>query len=230
MTAVLTTIDTKTARLPVTYEQASMALAQCYRVDECAEWANKAEAIASYARQSKDDTLLNTATKIRGRAIQRGGELLKQIPVKDGPPVRNPGSATRVTQTRKDIEEETGWSPDQQKRAMKVASVPAEKFKEMLEDAPKPATVTQLAAEGAKSGRKKASTSHLHGRDPADYKIGSRGQGAIEHFVRHTEDLDPVIVVRGTVPHEYVNLAKNMKAVVAWLKRLDAAFKKRSRK
>ena len=67
---------------------------------------------------------------------------MKKMPVPKGRVAEKPGGAPRLSQTREEIEEETGWSPDQQKRAMKVASVPAEKFKEMLEDAPKPATVT----------------------------------------------------------------------------------------
>jgi hypothetical protein len=65
------------ARLPATYEQAKAALAQCSRIDECQEWANKAEALASYARQADDDTLRKLADRIQGRAVRRCGELLK---------------------------------------------------------------------------------------------------------------------------------------------------------
>jgi hypothetical protein len=50
MNALPTNIDISSARLPATYEQAKLALASCERIDECWEWANKAEALASYAK------------------------------------------------------------------------------------------------------------------------------------------------------------------------------------
>jgi hypothetical protein len=37
-----------------TYERAKAALAQCASIDECQKWANKAEALASYAKQAHD--------------------------------------------------------------------------------------------------------------------------------------------------------------------------------
>ena len=36
-----------TAPLPKAYESAKTALAECTRIDECREWANKAQALAS---------------------------------------------------------------------------------------------------------------------------------------------------------------------------------------
>ena len=36
---------------------------------ECDEWANKSEALTSYATQARDETLLNMAAKIKDRAI-----------------------------------------------------------------------------------------------------------------------------------------------------------------
>ncbi len=66
-------------RLPQSYEKARAQLAECYRVDECQDWADKMEALASYARQSRDEELLKTAGRIQGRAVRRVGELLKEI-------------------------------------------------------------------------------------------------------------------------------------------------------
>jgi len=45
--------DINGARLPVVYEEAKRALAECSRLDECQQWADKAEAIASYARNQR---------------------------------------------------------------------------------------------------------------------------------------------------------------------------------
>ena len=50
----------RNARLPEMYQSAKKALAECSRIDECADWANKAEALASYARQADDVSLRKT--------------------------------------------------------------------------------------------------------------------------------------------------------------------------
>ena len=44
--------------------------AQCNQIDECQEWANKAEALASYARQAEDSTLHKLSDRIRARAVR----------------------------------------------------------------------------------------------------------------------------------------------------------------
>ena len=69
----------KNARLPDVYIEAKNALVECQRIDECKAWADKAAAIASYAKQAQDETLMATATRIKARAIRRCGELLKEI-------------------------------------------------------------------------------------------------------------------------------------------------------
>jgi hypothetical protein len=44
--------------LPANYIAAKAALAECTRVDECAKWSKKAFALASYAKQMRDEALL----------------------------------------------------------------------------------------------------------------------------------------------------------------------------
>lgn len=74
------------AQLPRVYEAAREALATCQNVDECKDWADKAAALASYAKQSQDDSLMVMAQRIKARAVRRAGELLAQIePAKTGP-------------------------------------------------------------------------------------------------------------------------------------------------
>jgi hypothetical protein len=71
--------DIDHARLPAAYRDAVVALQECARIDECWDWQSKAEALASYARQAKDQQLLTMAARIRLRAIRRCGELLNAI-------------------------------------------------------------------------------------------------------------------------------------------------------
>jgi hypothetical protein len=72
------------AQLPATYVRAITALSECSSLDECKSWADKSAALASYARQSKDDSMRKMAERIQARAIRRAGELLKQIMPKQG--------------------------------------------------------------------------------------------------------------------------------------------------
>ena len=72
------------AILPETYKNARTAIEKCSRLDECKDWANKAEAIASYAKQAGDNTLRKCADRIQARAMLRVGELLKEIPAGKG--------------------------------------------------------------------------------------------------------------------------------------------------
>ena len=67
------------APLPVIYERAKKALAECSRIDECIDWRDKAEALRSYARQAEDKELELLAKRVKIRAIRRTGELLLQF-------------------------------------------------------------------------------------------------------------------------------------------------------
>jgi hypothetical protein len=73
------TLVHRKAKLPGNYTAAKQAVAQCVRVDECKRWADKAVALAAYARQSRDKKLLNDAQRIQNRALRRGGELLQRV-------------------------------------------------------------------------------------------------------------------------------------------------------
>ena len=59
------------AQLPQRYEAARSAIAECERIDECKDWSDKAAAMASYARQAKDDSLRVMAVRIQARAERR---------------------------------------------------------------------------------------------------------------------------------------------------------------
>lgn len=83
------------AQLPQAYEAARQALKECSRVDECKDWADKAAALASYARQADDDELYRMARRIQGRAVRRAGELLKAF---QNPRARTDLSTGTVTQ------------------------------------------------------------------------------------------------------------------------------------
>ena len=68
-----------TAEFPQNYLRARTAILECQSVDEVATWANKSAAMACYARQLQDRAMLDAANRIHARALERIGELLKQV-------------------------------------------------------------------------------------------------------------------------------------------------------
>lgn len=75
----LVAVATERVLLPKNYQYAKAALAACADVDECKSWADKAAAIASYARQSDDQELSYLADRIRARAFRRMSEIIEEI-------------------------------------------------------------------------------------------------------------------------------------------------------
>lgn len=137
--------------LPMTYVEAKASLTKCERVDECKQWADKAKALASYAKQMKDQSLENMAQRIRDRAVRRGGELLLQVKAKGERTDKLRGGAS--PKSRKAAAQKAGLSPDQAKQMTRTASVAPDTFESMVE-ASKPATVEQLAAVGTKKSER----------------------------------------------------------------------------
>jgi hypothetical protein len=149
------------ARLPQTYEAARQALSECSEVDECKDWADKAAALASYAKQAEDDQLERMAQRIRARAIRRAGELLKQIEPQQGQRRDLQPSVGGHTKSREDAAREAGMSKHQQVQAVRVANVPADDFERQVES-PKPPTLSELASQGVRPRQ----PVDLGGRDP----------------------------------------------------------------
>jgi len=121
-------------------------LEQCHAIDECKDWADKAAALASYAKQADDRTLHELATRITARAIRRCGELLQTF--------KSPGTRTDKPRgdvsprlTQRQAAERAGLSRDQEKQAVRVANVPAKQFEALIESATPP-TITELAKRG----------------------------------------------------------------------------------
>jgi len=138
------------AKLPATYEGARVALAECSRIDECQDWADRAEALASYAKQAQDDELRKMADRIQARAIRRCGELLQQISEARGRPKANgaenrEGTLPNYGRTR--AATDAGLSEHRRKTAIRVSRIPDPEFEEAVEG-DEPATVTALAERG----------------------------------------------------------------------------------
>lgn len=65
---------------PALYTAARTALSKLVQIDEIKDIGDKHAAIELYAKQSKDESLMRYAQRIKLRAFERIGELLKEIP------------------------------------------------------------------------------------------------------------------------------------------------------
>lgn len=197
-----TNVDIAHARLPATYEQAKLALASCERIDECWEWANKAEALASYAKMADDDSLRILADRIQARAVRRMGELLKQF---DGS-TRNRGKVGDHLTSQMDVANRAGISEHQRKQAVRVANVPKETFEAAIEQ-PRPATVTALAEMGTK----------VRSVPPDGFKRATHLIGAVGRFAEFCAENPPQDVAGGVLPEETADLKLKVHVIDAWL-------------
>lgn len=146
-------ITVQSAQLPTAYVDARSALAKCEKVDECQGWADRAAALASYAKQAKDDTMLDMARKIQLRAIERGSEVLAQIkPEKGGRPAKTSTDAD-TSLGRLAAGKAAGLSRRQTITMLNVGAVPKAERDALIESA-NPPTVTQLAERGIQKREK----------------------------------------------------------------------------
>jgi hypothetical protein len=192
-----------------------MALANCNRIDECKDWSDKAQALASYARQSQDDEMEKTAMRIRARAIRRCGELLKDVEkAKNQHDAANKSaSGGAPTSTRKQVAENAGMSKDQAVTAIRVANVPEEIFTEQIEsDAPP--TITNLAQQGTTPSKKPPMFEQL-GMTKEAFQAGMYFRGDIEDFGKAIKKYDIQDIVDGSTPdqrHRIYNLIRQIDA------------------
>lgn len=113
----------------IRYDTARRALAEARAVDEVKDIRDKAEAMAAYARQARDQDLIAWATEIKIRAERKCGEMLKEgakngTRAGRGRAEKEMSHDTTFVPTLPDI----GISRDQSSRWQKLADMPEEHF------------------------------------------------------------------------------------------------------
>jgi hypothetical protein len=204
------------ASLPKTYQGAKNALAKCIQVDECKKWKDKAQALASYAKQSQDDDLLQLARRIQARAVRRCGELLGEIErsEKGGRPKKN-GAGTDTVSHRQ-AARHAGLSKRQQTDARRVANIPASRF-ETLVEGKHPPTITVLAEEG----KKPRPLVDLGARTPVQFKAAGVLFGLLDRFVRQSKEIDLKEAIKGLTKSDRTELHRNVRVAARWLDSLE---------
>ena len=214
MNAIIPTFDVEGAPLPAVYSAARRALMQCEKFDECQAWADKAEALASYARQANDNDLRRMCDRIQARAIHRCGELLNEVPPATGAHRKRDG--TGPLSSRASAATEAGLSERQRKTALRVANVPADEFEKAVE-ADEPATVTALARMGT---AKRPPPDYLKGRDPNDFEQATRLIGLFHAFNRDAAKCDLDSALRGLSDRERDDLRSAKSIAQTWINSL----------
>lgn len=203
-------ISVSSARLPAAYEAAKTALANCASIDECQEWANKAEALASYAKQADDDTLRKHADRIQARAVRRCGELLKQFNGRGVNQYTKDDEGTLITQ--KQAASDAGLSDHQRVTAVRVANVPEPDFDAAVESEAPP-TVTKLADMGRVPRQPDPAPA------PPGFKAATNLIGAVKRFAEFCEQNDAIHVAGGVYDYERAELKKHVGTIDRWLDR-----------
>ena len=82
------------------FDRARAALAELRSIDEVKSVRDKAVAMAEYARQAKDSSLIDYATEIRARAERRCGEILREMSARGE---RHKGHGDQKTESQRAI-------------------------------------------------------------------------------------------------------------------------------
>lgn len=206
----------RNARLPEIYQNAKLAISQCAQIDECKDWADKFEAIASYARQANDDGLRRMADRIQARAIRRCGDLLREIESQQKPALKqNRGGDAPTTVGRIQAAKNAGLSKDQAVTAIRVSRIPSEEFEQAIESE-NPPTVTALAERGRQSRPKPLVD--LGEITPAQYQEATKLIGMLDGFRRESAAIDIERALMGIKKHEWTGLAESAAVCMEWLK------------
>ena len=139
-------------------------------IDECKHRADKAEAMASYARQSGDIEMRKMADRIQARALDRCGELMRQIPAGQGrrSDLIPPGEVSLSDREQARIA--AGLSKKQAANALSINNIPRDEFEAAVESE-NPPTAKALAEKGRK--KRKRPLLDLGGRTPMEFKAAT---------------------------------------------------------
>ncbi len=129
----------RTPLVPVEYETAVKALAECCTLDESKYWSQKADALAAWAKIYRQDDALRKAKMLKLHAFRRMGQLSEELR-----PVRKPlgaGSGRGTLPGPRSLLREQGLSVAETAAARMLGGLELGKFKRLL-SSPRPLAPT----------------------------------------------------------------------------------------
>lgn len=206
--------------LPATYTAAKSALAKCVKLDECREWANKADAMIAYGKQAKDTSMVDMATRIATRAMDRLGELIDEIPKAQGTRSDLVQPTTPSEVTRKDAIKSAGLSVGQGLEAVRLARFKAaepEEYEAMLENPEGPATRTEMAERGKQKRTPKAPPVKPPEHSHPQFRVALNVNGSIKDTAEQATKHDPKGLAEATRPDSIAGIIQGIDRLRSWL-------------
>lgn len=201
--SIIHKLDISSAPLPVAYEKAKLAISECNNIDECKDWSDKAQALASYARQAGDDELEQMSKRIRARAMRRCGELLKMF---DG---KGNNQHSRNDPTKLQIGLDAGLSKDQQVTANRLSNISENDFNHQIESDQVP-TLTQLSDQGKKK------IDYLYKPKPTGFADAIHLKGALKELYGYTKKYDPEYIINAMDDIDKKEVSKIIGSLELW--------------
>jgi len=137
----------------VRYEQARTALAECRRIDDAKDIADKAVALQSYARQVRDPDMERWVAEIRLRARRRVGELSAALETAQGSNQHRSTAGTKLEALAA-----AGLSKVEAHRCEQIAKVPVARFETYIATqtaAGKTVTADEVVAKTAREQKRR---------------------------------------------------------------------------
>jgi hypothetical protein len=145
----------------VLYDTARRALAEARRVDEAKSIRDKAVAMQVYAKQAKDQQLIQHATEIRLRAERKAGELLAEMDKNKGAIPGKTGRKGKPVLDPTPKLADLGVTKTQSSRWQELAGLPEQEFENKVTSATKTAVAASDAPPGGKQqGKSKRKPPH----------------------------------------------------------------------
>lgn len=131
--------------LPVEYERACQALAECLTLDEAKYWANKADALAAWARIYHDDKCQRDAKALKLLAYRRMGEIASELrPGKRVAFGRGYGNFSGSAPGQNALLREQGLTKEQSRHVQGIAKIDKPIFDQAVSSKKPPAPTTLI--------------------------------------------------------------------------------------
>lgn len=211
------------AIIPVVFAEAVRAIAACRSIDEGKYWADKADALAAWAKIYKNDDAAAESRRLKAHAFRRmskiAEDLASQVQVslraKGGGKLPHGGQRGPAQTLRA-----AGFSTSEVMRIRRVGNIPDERFSKLMAQKTPPG-IQRMSQEGRGHGKKGAPISSQSITMFAGSWSGAANAVQFRHFCRKYSALE---LARGVRPDE----AKAARVIVSelrdWLDEFDASL------
>jgi len=182
----------RNASVPVVYEEACKALAACSTIDEGKYWADKAEALAAWAKIYKSDKAAVEAKRLKLHAYRRMGQIAEELrPTVSPSGTKGKQGASGRTNGALSLVKEHGFNQTKAGKIMAISRIPDDAFKKAVSSA-NPPGINLAAGMGTGQGTFKNRSSDAYKLFTSSY---DSGKGA-SHFRSFCRNNDPKTLAR----------------------------------